>query len=171
MTTKTVTFDFATDAELFMASPDSIYSVMMWAGGALSTTTSHPSLDDRNQWKRDLTFEDMGIPAGSTIIGISGASMQSKCTKFYHGLPSYAGEVDLINSNTNTFALLAYSREFSAIDADYVTTSGVDISTLNWASSDPLTIAIHNRMTTDKQPHAEVALLQTNLSFTVTYSP
>jgi hypothetical protein len=172
MATLNVTFAFASDAQGFTANAGA-QSTLTWNGtqgnpvGSLQASASGSNVSNSNSWTLATTFEALGVPAGSTITGITGASMQSMCTA-YGGAQSTAGNVTL--SDGATVATLAAARSFTATDASWQTSSGTDLTGLSLASADSITIAIKNALATAHGGGNTVTLLQDQLGLTVTYT-
>ena len=86
------TFHWTTDADSFTffetgSTTDSDGTWQASGGdadaGCLECTEGGVNANARNSagtmgWSRTLTFEDMGVPSGATVTGITSASIQSK---------------------------------------------------------------------------------------------
>lgn len=174
VSTVTVTFDFALNAQSFTSTPGA-NTTMAWdnangnPSGSLSSTITGRNLSNANKWTRTLTYEALGVPPGATVIGIGSASMQSRCTTYTTGATSTAGSVTLLDGGTTV--TLAVSRNFSATDASWVTSNGTTVNGLSSASTTSVTITINNTLATANSASASVVLKQDNLTFVITYIP
>lgn len=174
MPSLTVTFAFPTDAQSFTATPGA-NSTLSYDGavgnpaGALKSRITGKNLSNANKWARTLTYEAMGVPAGSTILSIKTGSMQSKCTEFTTGASSTSGAATLVDGVT-TVTLSSARTGIAATDAGWVTTNGVDATGLSKASSNSVTITINNTLATGSSSSAAVTVYQDQLTFTITYS-
>ena len=167
--TLVVTFDFASDAQSFVATPASNVT-LSWVSGTLQSDLSTKNAASRaSRWDRTLTYQDMGVPAGSTITSITSASMQSQCT-FYTspGATHQSGAATLTDGAT--VVTLSSARNFTATDASMVTTAGVNSGVMSSPASNSVAIRINNTLSTANTAGAHMALKQDNLTFTITYT-
>lgn len=173
MATLVVTFDFLNDAQSFTGTAGA-NSTLAWTGsfgnpaGDLQSQITGKNHTNSNHWDRTLTFETMGVPPKSVITGITSASMQSRCTTFTTGASSTSGTAVLVDGTTTV--TLSSARTFSATDASFVTTNGVDSTGLTLQSADSVTITINNTLATGNSASANVTLQQDQLTFTITYT-
>jgi hypothetical protein len=173
MSTLTVTFDFATTVQSFTATAGAASTMSYDSGtgnpaGALKTEITGKNKSNTDKWARTLTYQDMGVPANSTITGITSASMDSKCTLYTTGASSIAGNVTLVDGATTV--TLAATRTFTATDGSFVTTSGTNSTGLSKASSNSVVITINSTMATGNSTSADVILYQDQLTFVLTHT-
>jgi len=173
MPSLTVTFDFASDAQGFAPVPNGPLTVMSYdasdgnpPGSLKSRLAGKNASESSNAWRREMTFEEMGIPAGSTITGVHSASLQSKCTEFNHAGRCKRGPVIMTGGFTQFN--LANEAYFRGVDADWVTSTGDD-TIFSAPSSQASSIAIFNDLATGGSNDAAVSLLQDQLTFTIEY--
>jgi hypothetical protein len=137
-------------------------------GSLKSRLAGKNASENSNAWHRILTFEDMGIPAGSTITGIHSASMQSKCTEFNHAGRCKRGPVFMGNTGGPQI-ILASEAVFHGADADWVTSYGNDAG-LSLPSSSPVALTIFNDLATGGSNDAAVSIHQDQLTFMIEYN-
>lgn len=167
--TLVVTFDFASDAQSFVATPAANVT-LSWVSGTLqSDLSARNKANQASRWDRTLTYQDMGVPAGSTITSITSASMQSQCT-FYTapGATHQSGAATLTDGAT--VVTLSSARNFTATDASPVTTAGVNSGVMSSPAANSVAIRINNTLSTANTAGAHMALRQDNLTFTITYT-
>lgn len=173
----TVTFDFATDAQGFAATPGGPNTVLSYdssvgnPAGSLKSRVAGKNVKEQfiNDWRLETTFEALGVPAGSTITGIVSASMQSKCTEFNHGGRSTRGPAAIGSGVIFFNAWLSTEQTFRAADADWVTSPGTDVTGLSLPSDLLVSIDIQNGLETGGSDSAAVSLNQDHLTFTIEY--
>jgi len=172
-----VTFDFATDAQGFVATPGGPNTTLSYdsaignPAGSLKSRVVGKNINEQfvNDWRLETTFEGLGVPAGSTITGITSASMQSKCTEFNHGAHSTRGPAAIGSGVIFFNAWLSAEQTFRGIDADWVTSPGTDVTGLSLPSNLLVSIDIQNRLDTGASDSAAVSLNQDQLIFTILY--
>ncbi len=174
MSTLNVTFAFLSDAQGFSSSAGAA-STLTWDGttgnpaGSLRSVLAGSNKNNNNSWTRTLTYETMGVPAGSTITGITSASLDSRCTAFTSGTGCTSGAATLVDGVTTV--TLSAQRSFSATDGAFVTTAGTDLTGLTKASSNSVVLTIPNHLgTTSGGSGKGVTLHQDQLKYTLTYT-
>jgi hypothetical protein len=171
--TLVVTFDFASDAQSFVATPATNVA-MSWqsAGGGflLSDLNTKNASNRQSRWDRTMTYIAMGVPAGATITGITSASMQSQCSIYTNpGATHQSGAATLTDGAT--VVTLSSARSFTAVDASPVTTNGVNNTSMSSPASNSVALRINNTLSTANVTGARMALRQDTLTFTITYTP
>lgn len=168
--TLVVTFDFAADAQSFVATPGA-FVTQAWASGSLSNDRPRKAATGASStWARTTTWTGLGVPSGATITGVTSASMQSKCTVFTSaGTPNTSGAVTLVDGATTI--TLSAQRSITGTDGAFVTTNGTDATGLSLAAANSITLTIPDTMTNTNVVGSDVTILQDNLTFTITYTP
>jgi len=168
--TLVVTFDFASDAQSFVATPGTSVTAS-WVSGTLQSDLAVKNSAARiTQWNRTLTYIDMGIPPGATITGISSASAQSQCTFYTSPGSTHQANASTLVDGATTVTLSAV-RSFTATDAAMVTSTGTNVSGMSSPASNSVTLKMANTLSTANTTGAHMAIKQDNLTFTITYTP
>ena len=173
MATLVKTFSWTSDADSFTFTPVS-NATGAWSStggdadaGCLSTDNSGRNKTDVGAWTRTLTFEDMGVPTGQTITGITSSTFKSKVTVWNVVNSLTIGTVTL--SDGTTTVTLAASRGPTGTEGSYQTHNGSDNSSLSWASTQSVTITINHSANNANDAAAQTTWLGDTLSFTITY--
>lgn len=172
MATLVVTFNFATTAESFSATEGSGVTLTHITSdgnpsGSLQSALATKNRTSSSDWARTLTWEDMGVPSGSLITGVTGASCDFKCTAATAIGTNTAGNVDLVDG-ANTIVLSA-AATFTTTHGSWQTSTGTDATGLSLDSGNSVDITINNILDTNNTNGANVTLLQDVLTFTITY--
>jgi len=167
----TVTFDFTTDAQGFVATPGGPNTVLSYDSGSLKSRVFGKNISEQftNDWRLETTFEGLGVPPGSTVTGITSASIQSKCTEFSHGAHSTRGPAAIGSGVIFFNAWLSLEQTFRGVDADWMTSPGTDVTGLSLPSDLLVSIDIQNKLDTGASDSAAVSLNQDQLTFTILY--
>lgn len=164
---------FLSDAQGFSGSP-AASTTLSWDGtvgnpaGSLKARTAGKNKNGASTWTWTGTWEDLGVPAGSTVTGVTGASMQSRCTEYSTGASSTSGPVTLTDGAT-TITLSSQRTGITATSGSWTTTNGVDATGLSLPSSDTISITIAVAPNTGNSTSAAVTLYQDTIAATVTY--
>ena len=175
MATLNVTFAFLTTVESFTANPGSTDTTMQWQtadgnpSGCLETVTSTRKQDDDNTWTRSLTWEAMGVPSGSTITGVTSASMDWRCSAV--NVPNtHSHDGATLVDGATTITLSNAAIPISTTSA-WAAATGTDSTGLSLASSYSVDITILNHILTGNNAAASTTIRQDQLAFTITYTP
>lgn len=175
MATTVKTFQFTSNAEGFTFTSDSGKSTGAWVSsggnndaGCIEVSTDGRNSTDTAHWDGTFTFEDLGVPSGATVTGITSASMYTQCIVFNVVDSAAIGPATLTDGSTPV--TLASSRTITATDGSYVQQTGVDNTSLNWASTQSVTITLASTMDLANDAAAEVHFYMDDLSFTITYT-
>lgn len=123
---------------------------------------------------QDLTWEQIGVPAGSTITGISACSLGGKCIEHWTGGHKVSDpSQNQINPATitdgSTVIVLSVARPFSQVESSFVTASGIGASGLSLPSTDVIELRISANLLNGGTQRDVTAVQMDNLVFTVEY--
>ena len=177
MATTVKTFNWTSNADSFTYNDTLGNGSGAWSStggdadaGCLQNDVSGRNKDSIGTWARTLTFEDMGVTAGHTVTGITSASIKTKVLTYSGGVNSATlGTVTL--SDGTTTVTLAASRSPTATDSTFQTQSGTDNTSLNWASTQSVTITLNFNIDVGNQAGLNFDTLWDTLTFTITHAP
>lgn len=179
MATQVVTFAFASDAESFTPTTGG-QTTGSWqsADGTPSNGCLQFRIDGKNKtnanntYSRTLTFEDMGVPASSTITAINTASCYTKCREWNVGSATgnQSDGVTLAPSGYSTVEIAAASSEFTATTA-WAQQTGAGASSLSIPSATSCTVTWQADCSTGSNNGAYVTIGCDLITFTVVYDP
>ena len=169
------TFSFAADSESFVFTSTSGDSTGVWlssdgdpANGSLSSTIAGRKKSDTAHWDlTGITWESLGVPAGSTVTGVSVASCNHRCSVWVSGSTASLESISLVDG-ANTIEL-AGSASYTGTTA-WTNVTGAGATGLSLASDNSISIAIATATLTSNTGTTDITLLQDELTFTVTYS-
>ena len=177
MGTLVVTFAFPSDAQSFTATTgaDTVGSWQSGDGtpsaGCLQLRISGRSKTNANNvYSRTLTFEAMGVPAGSTITGITSGSAYYRCREWVSGnVPGNNADFVRLTPSGQSAITIAGAASYTNISG-WAVSSGVDSTGLSLPSITSCVIAWQADLSTGKNNSAAVTLACDLITFTVTYS-
>lgn len=125
MATVTKTFAFAADAEGFVgtAGASTVTSYDAATGnpaGALSTRTTTRNVAATSYWEWSGTWEDIGVPVGSTVTAVRVDAGYTRCTEFTKATSAGLGPYELRDSAGTLIGTLWAGRTATASDAGWV---------------------------------------------------
>ena len=173
MATTVKTFDWSANADSFTFTPASD-ATGAWANIAgetvLRTQLSGRNKTDTGYWSRTLTFEDMGVPTGATISGITSSSIQSKVYAIGGMDAATLGNVTLSDGTTTVVLAASRTGPTGTAETSYTTQNGTDNTSLNWASNQSVTITLNHNLDCANNPGLNYDFFWDNLTFTITYT-
>ena len=135
-------FPFATTAEGWVfTSLDSGTGVYSSGDAALEINNAGRNANDvTSYWEWAGTFEDLGVPIGSTITGYSSSSLDYKCTVFSTVTALTSGPCTI---NDGTLRTLVAGASITATDTVFTTASqGAAVTGLSLASTASVTLRV-----------------------------
>jgi hypothetical protein len=122
-----------------------------------------------NTWTRTLTFEDMGVPIGSTVTAVTSGSIWTRCSEYNTGAtPNNSGGVTLVPQGGSAITIAVQSPDYTAVTA-WTQELGVNATGLSYPSSTSCTITWTTNHRTANSTSAVVAIQGDSIAFTVSY--
>jgi hypothetical protein len=177
--TVTKTFDFVSSSEGFTSYPSgsgvlTFSSSLGNPAGSLSSSLSGRNDTASSYWQNTLTWEDMGVPEGSTVIELYIISGYTRVPTYTAGNTVTVGPYELRTSTGADICTLWNGRSVTAQESSWVAISGplaCDIPQYYQSSSTQIRLYNQNILRTANNKSASVALLEDGLSYRVTYYP
>ena len=135
-------FPFATTAEGWVfTSLDSATGIYSSGDAALEIDNAGRNAKDvTSYWEWSGTFEDLGVPSGSTITGYSSSALDYKCTVFNTVTTLTSGPYTI---NDGTLRTLVAGASITATDTVFTTASqGAAVTGLSLASTTSVTLRV-----------------------------
>lgn len=169
------TFNFLSSSEGFTATTGASTTAAFDSAtgnpaGSVYTQITGRNNNSSNYWEWTGTFENLGVPAGSVVTGIQLTGAFNRCTIYNTGQQSTSGPYELRDSTGSTLlATLWGGRNFSAVDPNWVSVSGLNQSLSNLPSNTTIKIRLNNALRTGNNNAAQVRLYDDQISLTITY--
>ena len=171
MSTLVKTFSFATDAESFVASNQGQATLTYSSGsgnpaGSLFYDNDGNGFSSPNAlWTWTGTYEDLGIPASSTITDITTTSADVQCPVAVKIITAAVNSVTM----TNPILTLSPGRSWAASDATWYPDTGSNATGLSIASNSTVTIVVDSTLINQSNPQGDIQIYVDNIQFTITY--
>jgi hypothetical protein len=174
MATVQKTFTFATTTESFVGqsvgdatfshsssvgNPSGSLYIDMDGNGGLTCPDGY--------WELETTWEDLGVPAGSTVTGVTSASADYQVPVCNRETTCQVDDVVLTDDTTNI--TLASTRSWTGPDSTWYTNNGTDSTGHSFASDNTVYIRANVTLTLQSHPTADLQLYIDNITFTITY--
>jgi hypothetical protein len=123
-----------------------------------------------NIWRRTLTFEQMGVPAGATITGIRNSSMWTRCAEYNTGTgTNQSDSCTLLPAGGSSILLAGPSANFVAVTA-WAQQTGTPVSGLSYPSNTSCTIDWTCQLRTGNSTSAAISIRGDSIAFTIDYT-
>ena len=124
-------------------------------------------IDQSSYWEWTGTFEDLGVPSGSTISGYSSSALYHSCTVF--------NVVDVLTSgaftiNDGVLRTLVAGSSLSATTTFATATQAGSVAGLSLPSTTPITLRIMSDSVLANNAAAETTVLLDNVTIGVDYT-
>lgn len=178
MATVTKTFSFAADAEGFVANPGA-NSTLSWDGsvgnpaGSLKARVTGRNKNDSNSWAWTGTWEQLGVPTGSTVSSIRVDSAYTRCTEYATGSSSTIGPYQVKDGGGSLLATLWSGRTITGTDASWVAVAAQADQTVPSAvqdSTSTISIVLADSLSTGASNAAAVSTYDDEVVLVITYS-
>lgn len=183
MATLTRTFTFATNAEGFTANPAApsgtshTYSSSVGnpAGSLQTRTTGRNRSRTMSWWDWTGTWQQLGVPAGSTVTAIQLTGAQTRCSEYNVGAASIIGPYELRDGGGGTLlgTLWGGRTVTSATTAWTATTAqaAVSVPAGYQDASSTIRIRLADQQATANNNSAAVTSHDDQVSLLITYTP
>lgn len=179
MATVTKTFHFAADAESFVANAGA-NSTLSWDGttgnpaGALKARILGRNKNNANSWVWTGTWEQLGVPAGSTVTAVRVDSAYTRCTEYVTGASSTIGPYQLQDGSGTLLATLWTGRTITGTDGAWVAVAAQadqSVPSGSQASGSTVKIVLADTLATGANNSAAVSTYDDEVVLVITYSP
>lgn len=176
MATLNVSFTFDADSESFTANTNQgVVAQWQSADGDPANGCLEGRITGKNQnvagndWTRQLTFEDMGVPAGATITAISAASMMTRCSEYNTGTGTNQSQGCLLTPSGQTaIEIAAASANFTGTTA-WAQQTGAGATGLSLPSDTSCQLQWLFDLRTANSASAAVTIRGDTIAFTIEY--
>ncbi len=184
MATLDVTFSFTTNPTTdspAWSSSSGAATTMSWdsafgnlAVGSLKARTAGRNKADSNYWLLQCTWQQLGIPANSTVTAISLKSTATRCTEYNVGSSSTIGPYTLRDSAGTLQATMWTGRTVTAVDGAWVATGQQATQSVPSAlqpASSTIQIRLEDSLATGANNGAAVTTYDDDVVLTIAYTP
>src|SRR5919198_673309 len=172
-------FDFPTSSDGWTATAGAS-STLVWqaadgspAAGSLEARTSGSNKSDTNVWSIDRTWEQLGVPAGSTVTAVQLRTIRERTSEFTNGAGT-SWSVQLRNTGGATQATLLSAQSEAALEAAWsgdLSGTAQSVPAALQPSGTTVRFAIDATMGTGSGSSSAVTLRWDHVGLSITYTP
>ena len=138
------------------------------AGSLQIDNLGRNKLDQTSYWEWTGTFEDLGVPTGSTISGYSSSALDHSCTVFNVVAALTSGAFTISDGVLRT---LVVGSPLTATTAFATASQAGSVSGLSLASTTPIVLRIMSDSDLSNNATAESTILLDNITVGIDYTP
>lgn len=172
-----VTFPFTSNSESWVGTHINGGVIMGWSGGSIyAVLTGRNTNAGLGYWEWTGTFEDLGVPVGSTVSDIGYGTNNDydwQCAQYTVGFDGAndVGPFELRDSVGTLIGTFSAEQAFITGTTAFATVDGSPIGSLNLASNTTIKLRINFTLRTGNDANATVEFKFDNVNLDVRYTP